>query len=266
MTPKRRRGFTLIELLVVIAIIAILAAILFPVFAKARAKARQTSCLSNFRQIDLAWQQYVQDYDEMMPSWGAPADRGGPSGGWYNQVMPYMKNVDILWCPEAGWQGASLADAWLCHFGVNYFYVGPLVVQTLVPGGCMAFFTGQPQASWKAPANAVLATDSGYWGGGYWWMVGCGEDIMNAPTYSGSGTSCWYGVLWDVPQDPVNHPEWEYGWGNPRHNDGFNVAWIDGHTKWQKPDTMLAGLAAPTGGHPRFRTVLDRDLLVWDRQ
>ncbi|MFH1910322.1 MAG: prepilin-type N-terminal cleavage/methylation domain-containing protein, partial [bacterium] len=67
MPAVRKRGFTLIELLVVIAIIAILAAILFPVFAKAREKARQTSCLSNLKQIDLAVLQYAQDYDEMMP-------------------------------------------------------------------------------------------------------------------------------------------------------------------------------------------------------
>src|SRR5579872_7481927 len=82
----RRSGFTLIELLVVIAIIAILAAILFPVFAQAREKARAITCLSNLKQIGLACTMYTQDYDETLPfAWSA-------QGGWYNLLQPYIKN------------------------------------------------------------------------------------------------------------------------------------------------------------------------------
>ena len=89
-----RRGFTLIELLVVIAIIAILAAILFPVFAKAREKARQSSCLSNVKQIGLGIMQYAQDWDEMLP--------GYTMGGvpYYDAISPYIKNSQILRCPS----------------------------------------------------------------------------------------------------------------------------------------------------------------------
>src|ERR1700757_3966218 len=88
-----RAGFTLIELLVVIAIIAILAAILFPVFAKVREKARQTSCLSNEKQIGLALMQYTQDYDESTPAWVRSSTSGNVY--WEQQVAPYVKSVSV---------------------------------------------------------------------------------------------------------------------------------------------------------------------------
>ncbi|MGE5531121.1 MAG: DUF1559 domain-containing protein, partial [Bacteroidota bacterium] len=97
-----RRGFTLIELLVVIAIIAILAAILFPVFAKAREKARQSSCLSNVKQLSLAMMQYVQDYDESFPM--AWCYFGTPEAMqiWKIHVAPYVKNTQVFVCPSCG--------------------------------------------------------------------------------------------------------------------------------------------------------------------
>jgi prepilin-type N-terminal cleavage/methylation domain-containing protein/prepilin-type processing-associated H-X9-DG protein len=101
----RRRGFTLIELLVVIAIIAILAAILFPVFAKAREKARQSSCLSNMKQIGLAVAQYCQDYDEGFPMHNCTWDATPCSVG---QLDPYCKNVQMWKCPsDSGTPGPS---------------------------------------------------------------------------------------------------------------------------------------------------------------
>jgi prepilin-type N-terminal cleavage/methylation domain-containing protein/prepilin-type processing-associated H-X9-DG protein len=110
---RKGRAFTLIELLVVIAIIAILAAILFPVFAQAREKARQASCLSNLKQMGTAWVMYAQDYDEQYPSscpgdqvgdtWGRCSDMKdrGCYGGWAgNLLVPYTKNVAIYKCPS----------------------------------------------------------------------------------------------------------------------------------------------------------------------
>jgi len=98
MNTPQKQGFTLIELLVVIAIIAILAAILFPVFAKVREKARQTACLSNMKQMNLALLQYAEDYSETYPAVGDSPSSGFT--GWVVEVMPYIKSTKIFTCPS----------------------------------------------------------------------------------------------------------------------------------------------------------------------
>src|SRR5579863_5821201 len=97
---RRASAFTLIELLVVIAIIAILAAILFPVFAQARAKARQASCTSNFKQQALGILMYIQDYDENFPIYQWTGSYVIPDQLWPNLVQPYIKNYQIMDCPS----------------------------------------------------------------------------------------------------------------------------------------------------------------------
>lgn len=114
-----RTGFTLIELLVVIAIIAILAAILFPVFSRAREKARQASCTSNLKQIAMAHLMYAQDYDEMLPSHGD--DTVGP---WPMMVLPYVKNDQIFHCPSARNYGHLLIGSSDLSYGLNCWYLG----------------------------------------------------------------------------------------------------------------------------------------------
>jgi len=118
-----RRGFTLIELLVVIAIIAILAAILFPVFAKAREKARQSSCLSNEKQMGIAFLQYAQDYDEtfMLDPGGTSSTTDRASAqAWYNALEPYMKSTQILACPSVGSSTAPWSNILpACDYAAN---------------------------------------------------------------------------------------------------------------------------------------------------
>lgn len=134
---SRRRGFTLIELLVVIAIIAILAAILFPVFAQAREKARTISCVSNGKQMGLGFMMYAQDYDEMLPRvWTASF---GPTGGardWKDDIQPYVKNRDVMKCPsrQQQWPG----------FGYNVW---------------LATGTGTPLAQIEWVARQILVAD-----------------------------------------------------------------------------------------------------------
>src|SRR5687767_7475687 len=100
---KPRRGFTLIELLVVIAILAILAAILFPVFAQAREKSRQASCFSNLKQIGLAYHMYAQDHDEAIvpgANHNARYKETDPRCWWYGLLEPYVKNEGVFRCPS----------------------------------------------------------------------------------------------------------------------------------------------------------------------
>ena len=120
----RQRGFTLIELLVVIAIIALLAAILFPVFARARENARKSSCQNNLKQIGIAIAQYTQDYDEYLPRsrtrdmfyLGNPASGPNPQFPWHMTILPYIKSVQIYKCPSkpgdarVGWSWDGAAD------------------------------------------------------------------------------------------------------------------------------------------------------------
>ena len=197
----QRKGFTLIELLVVIAIIAILAAILFPVFARAREKARQTSCLSNLKQIGLAAEMYIADYDECYPM--SMYLGGMQIVTFYHALMPYMKNAQILQCP-------SEKDRILIS-----------EMQALVPvpiaGGLTAIgYNGNYAIFEDGPNNPVTGSDPDDY-------VVCQAELPRpAETMlMGDGEIELAPSLFNSPLVDA-------------HNDGANTAFADGHAKFVK--------------------------------
>jgi len=200
-----RRGFTLIELLVVIAIIAILAAILFPVFARAREKARQSSCLSNLKQIGTAALSYCQDYDEMTPGHGCSWRDYSTSSGetcWVAKVQPYCKNTQMFTCPSDPNVYAAPGRS-QSGYGSNLNYVAPRA--------------GRKIGDIQSPAETI-------------WYADASRGYIRAPR------CCGITIITPLcTQAPgVDNIVW-------RHNDGANFTFVDGHTKWMKQSGSIQG-------------------------
>ena len=159
-----RRGFTLIELLVVIAIIAILAAILFPVFAKAREKARQTSCLSNVKQATLGLIMYAQDYDSIWATrdYGVAPNRFG----WTDVIMPYVKNTQMFICPSTRTAAVCFNTAYGTGYAYSFCATRNGEVTILHPSEMMVIMDGHSYAMKngglaQATTNACVACYTG---------------------------------------------------------------------------------------------------------
>ncbi len=256
-TRSSRRAFTLIELLVVIAIIAILAAILFPVFAQAREKARATSCLSNMKQANLAWSMYLQDYDEtMVPFWVLGASdpqlvKAGVAQTWWPMLVnPYVKSWQIYHCPsgtdpDAEWGSGPNAwvGAWQQHSQIGYNYLALSIFWD-----CDSTI-GVSLAQVNKPAQTISFTDSAYQGTNNPYPTNNrrGFSTVQAPAQyaailPATHTCTWYngvhgGWDWTTPGPKPNFT----GWTIDRHSEGLNVGWVDGHCKFMKSSALTAG-------------------------
>ena len=199
----RERGFTLIELLVVIAIIAILAAILFPVFARARENARKSNCQSNLKQIGTAVMMYAQDYEETMPvRWNGKID-------WQQAIDPYVKNTGVRICPSTK----------------DYSY-----------GYNQDFISGKAMAQIAAPADTLLACDVGKVNRSDGSVSYDGH--VNRPSLWGAGGPT--PPADEINGLPGSDPAY-YQRPRPIHTDGCNVVWCDGHVKWMKTNQFFYG-------------------------
>ncbi len=207
-----KRGFTLIELLVVIAIIAILAAILFPVFAKAREKARQVSCQSNLKQLALGMLMYSQDYDEILPGWTLGSCSKGNMWFWKHLLYPYVKNHQLFICPSSRWNYKATCD--LFH---------PLANAMNLPSSYGV------NDCWDGNGDTTLPQH-----------LGLASIIRPAELFMiGEGNVAWRPLSRSDPNNlscSANYPA--------VHNDGINVAYCDGHVKWLRRDRAYNSVQA----------------------
>ena len=216
-----RSAFTLIELLVVIAIIAILASILFPVFAQAREKARSASCASNFKQLGLAFTMYLQDYNEVVlprysacPAIGPAATPDAPTL-WTNTIQPYVSNRQIFICPSS--TKSKYGDTWNTRSALSSGYN-----QTIsgwyypTPNGCGRMILPS-LTTIQYPAKNVMFADSvpGDLAAGYRGYI-FGNTALNAAYNSTTAGSL-----------------------GARHSEGTNLVLFDGHAKWFKGSAVL---------------------------
>ncbi len=252
MRRRTRPAFTLIELLVVIAIIAILAAILFPVFAQAREKARAATCLSNSRQMGLGLTMYAQDYDETYP-WAAGLNPD-TTPCWAGLIYPYVKNLAVFQCP-------SQPDIDPAKFGLGkpdvYKAAGPRNYSA--NSEVLAWLNG-PATEFNRPYNRQVRT-----------LAAIPEpantiaifDVSRAGQVLPLQQSHWW---WSVLNDGVAYLAWKNPNANEskadafdyvgllRHVGGGNYVFADGHAKWMKPEATLRARqpAKPTGNMWRW--------------
>ncbi len=243
-TMRHNRGFTLIELLVVIAIIAIIAAILFPVFQKVRENARRTACLSNMKQIGLAFIEYTQDADERLPNGSGYSDVSnhfqGDGSGWAGQLYPDIKSTGVYHCPDDGTAGSSVLVPVSYGYNMNA--------------------SGAAGSLFQAPANTVLLfevsgdiSDVTKEGNG----AGAVDTSVDNESCSGNGNDLTRGGYYTYQTGPLGSPARAsagYTSGAGRHTGGSDFLLSDGHVKWLRGSAVSGGANNPSSGCAQDRS------------
>lgn len=211
----RRRGFTLVELLIVTAIIAVLAALLFPVFAQARERARSATCLSHLRNLDTAMLMYAQDYDEHLPLAAAPTTVKPFFLAWHNLIDPYVRNKQVWLCPSSQIPPTDADGTPTSHFGYNAYYLARLSLDFSSIGTTAA---GVGLGEVASPAETVVLTDAR----ASMANSRCGPDGKYLLPPSLAATDCW-------------------GRPSANHSGGCSIAWLDGHVRWMRPEQFYLG-------------------------
>ena len=243
-TRRSKIGFTLIELLVVIAIIAILAAILFPVFQKVRENARRASCQSNEKQLGLGFTQYTQDADEKFPTNPAVGNLGQ---GWASQIYPYVKATGVFQCPDDSTR--SQTKGTITSYPVSYS-VNLNLTRSDASSGPRDPHLGQSIASQVSPAKTVLLAECQGIYGPFTITpeLGGANDVVSSVTNGGGGGAVY-------PFSPNNNGSGgDLVTGNMggvtanakvgRHTEGSDYLFLDGHVKWLRPSAVSPGSVA----------------------
>ncbi len=216
-------GFTLIELLVVIAIIGILAAILFPVFARARENARKSSCMSNLKQVTLGWLQYAQDYDERVVPYSSTTGSAGQAFHWPESLKPYLKNTQILLCPS---NRAGVRMSYTC----NGYLMSPATGGSATNN---ARFIGDI----PLPAQSPIYIDAVGWSNTYPALAFYGAAFGGSSPTTATSTQgrAHASLTYDAGKLGWQGGNDIYGVANgSRHMGGANYAFADRHVKWLK--------------------------------
>jgi len=287
---KAASGFTLIELLVVIAIIAILAAILFPVFAQAREKARTTSCLSNSKQLATAVIMYMSDSDGMIPLYRNNSKVIDPrtntastrDWSWINGVEPYTKNYDLFNCPSqegnsAVWTSTApkaLNVGIFGEMGINWAYLYDTSNCDIPDSpGADGKYPTLPinEAAIKQPAGTVMLADAKVVGqAGVGWYAGGSVDPPGILTANVSDACMYSNGAWGTGTygDTYNWAGRKSGTGTfaPVHTAGGNVVFVDGHSKWFTPGALAAGTNWTATTDRLSVDITDRSKYLWDRE
>ena len=275
---QRKRGFTLIELLVVIAIIAILAAILFPVFQKVRENARRSACLSNMKQISLAITQYTQDYDETFPlaDWDSNTVNPNPVYGfnpWNVDIAPYVKSLAVFNCPDdsgagiplptgagGGWAGVGMSYA--CNALTGWYYPpwdGPHLI------GMFGYPKAGQAINNHLDGSATLSQ-----------LNSPSDDIMLCEKHTDdlmkANSGAWNSTGWGVCSAINNWEDWNcQGYGtpadarNPGPEDAFNASYVNGSVS-HKHTNNVANFAFADGHVKAMKPYLTNTATVnmWD--